>query len=221
MVIPSDPAFTSIPDGDVDPDSPVSTNLMTALRDNTDFNNQWMGNKANALPDHRHRGLTTDGTDKVDANDLDNLSAVQGALTLIGTPVSVTSDQNDITFSGLDGETQGQYLIIARFKNPLVSVVSYTLRLNSDDGDGTIITLSQNEWCTLFALVYAKRINESVTFEPAAFFHAVENDSTAGGTKSVYTTIAANVTSIAIHGSVGGNNVATGSRGKIYRFKQS
>lgn len=218
MVAPSKP-FTVIPPGDTDPDSPVSTNLMTSLAENDIHLEEWLGDGFTAAVDHDHDGVNSA---KVDANDLLNLSAIQGALTLIGSPISVSTDQNDLTFSGLDGETDGQYLLIARFKNPLASVINYTVRLNSDDGNGTIITLSQNEFCTLFALIYAKRINESVTFEPAAFFHAVEDDGTAGTSlNSIYTTIAANVTSIAIHGSVGGNNIATGSKAKLYKFKQS
>ena len=216
MVVPSK-AFTVIPDGDVDPDSPVSTNLMTSLRDNDIHLEEWIGDGFTAAKDHDHDGVNSA---KVDANDLLNLSAVQGALTLVQNQ-SISSDQNDITFSGLDGETDGQYLLIARFENPLASSISYTLRLNSDDGNGVINVLTQNQFSTLFALIYAKRINESETFEPAAFFHAVEDDGTAGGTISIYTTIAANVTSVIIHGSIAGNNIKQGSRALLYKFKQS
>ena len=217
MVAPSK-VFTVLPNSDVDPDSPVSTNLMTSLRDNDIHLEEWLGDGFTAAQDHDHDGINSA---KVDANDLLNLGAVQGALTLIGTPITVSTAQNDMVFTGLDGETDGQYLLIARFKNPLASSIDYTLRLNSDDGNGTIITLTQNQFCTIFAFIYPKRINESVTFEPAAFFFAVEDDGTAGGVNSIYTTIAANVTSVSIHGSIGGNNIGIGSRAKLYKFKQS
>ena len=222
--------YNVIGDGDVDPDSPVSTNLMTDIRDDLDFLRAYVSRDdattffvPDSLGGGKIEGHDHDGADskKVDANNLLNLGAVQGALTLVGTD-SAASNQTDITFSSLDGETDGQYLLIARFKNPSVSVTSYTLRLNTDDGDGTIITLSQNEFCTLFALIYPKRINESVTFEPAAFFHAVEDDGTAAtDLESIYTTIAANVTDVIIHGSVGGDNIGIGSSAQLYKFKQS
>jgi len=216
MVAPSK-VFTVIPPSDTDPDSPVSTNLMTSLADNDIHLEEWLGDGFTAAKDHDHDGVNSK---KVDANNLLNLGSVQGALTLVENK-SISSDQNDITFSGLDGETDGQYLLIARFENPLASSISYTLRLNTDDGNGVINVLTQNQFSTMFALIYAKRVNESETFEPAAFIHSVEDDGTAGSVNSIYTTIAANVTSIIIHGSIAGNNIKKGSRALLYKFKQS
>jgi len=114
MAAPSK-VFTVIVNGDVDPDSPLSTNLMTELRDNDIHLEEWLGLSFTAAQDHDHDGTNSK---QVDANDLLNLGSVQGALTLVQNQ-SISSDQNDITFSGLDGETDGMYLLIARFENPL------------------------------------------------------------------------------------------------------
>ena len=55
-------SFTVIPSTDVDPDSPITTNLMQAIVDNSLFNNEWLGDRTNALANHAHAGLAVDGT---------------------------------------------------------------------------------------------------------------------------------------------------------------
>jgi hypothetical protein len=60
----------SIPSGDLDPDSPITTELMTALYENALFNNEWLGVRANAQTQHAHQGTAVDGTAPVDYSDL-------------------------------------------------------------------------------------------------------------------------------------------------------
>lgn len=54
-------AFTAIADSAVDPDSPVDTALVTALRDNTTHLREWLGASfyAGAAQDHAHDGVTS------------------------------------------------------------------------------------------------------------------------------------------------------------------
>lgn len=68
MAIPSED-FTVIPDGDVDPDSPVSTNLMTELRDNDIHLEEWLGDGFVAAIDHDHDGANSK---KIDASNILN-----------------------------------------------------------------------------------------------------------------------------------------------------
>jgi len=57
--------FTTIPTGDTDPDSPITTGLMVAMVDNMEHLEEWMGG-ASALvdrtADHTHAGVGVDGT---------------------------------------------------------------------------------------------------------------------------------------------------------------
>ena len=71
MAAPSVP-FTVIPLTDRDPDSPITTELITAMYENTLFNNEWMGTRANADVEHAHTGLGVDGTAPIDFTDITN-----------------------------------------------------------------------------------------------------------------------------------------------------
>ena len=50
-------AFTVIADADVDPDSPLTTGLVTALRDNTLHLEEWLGKDYVAATNHKHDGI--------------------------------------------------------------------------------------------------------------------------------------------------------------------
>jgi len=69
MVAPSK-SFTVIVDADVDPDSPVTTNLMTELRDNTIHLEEWLGDGFTAAKNHDHNGTNSK---KIDAANVLNL----------------------------------------------------------------------------------------------------------------------------------------------------
>jgi hypothetical protein len=49
--------FTVIADSDIDPDSPITTGLMTKLRDNDIHLEEWLGGSYTAAVDHSHDGV--------------------------------------------------------------------------------------------------------------------------------------------------------------------
>lgn len=49
--------FTVIPDSDIDPDSPITTGLMTKLRDNDQHLEEWLGGDYTAAQNHTHDGV--------------------------------------------------------------------------------------------------------------------------------------------------------------------
>jgi len=61
-------------------------------------------------------------------------SGSPSVLTLVSA-VTVTTATDTITFSGLDGDADGQYQIIARITNDAASAVAYTLRPNNTTSD--------------------------------------------------------------------------------------
>ncbi len=58
MTAPSKP-FTNIPDGDIDPESPITTGLMTALRDNIIHANEQVSYGFVAAQAHDHDGVNS------------------------------------------------------------------------------------------------------------------------------------------------------------------
>ncbi|MFZ5697774.1 MAG: hypothetical protein ACOY9J_03475 [Pseudomonadota bacterium] len=51
--------FTTIADGDIDPESPITTGLMTSLRDNDIHLQEWLGKNYTAAVDHDHDGVNS------------------------------------------------------------------------------------------------------------------------------------------------------------------
>lgn len=51
--------YTSIPDSDVDPDSSLTTTLMTAYRDNDVNAHEWIGGSYTPAVDHDHDGVNS------------------------------------------------------------------------------------------------------------------------------------------------------------------
>lgn len=58
MAVPSK-NFTTIPDGDIDPESPITTSLMTALRDNDIHSYEWIGYGYTPAQAHDHDGVNS------------------------------------------------------------------------------------------------------------------------------------------------------------------
>ena len=58
MAAPSKP-FTAIVDADINPDSPLTTTLMTAYRDRDQHLNEWLGGSYTAAVDHDHDGVNS------------------------------------------------------------------------------------------------------------------------------------------------------------------
>jgi hypothetical protein len=53
--------WTAIPDTDTDPDSPLTTGLMTGINHNLTYNREWLGKDyyAGAVPNHDHDGINS------------------------------------------------------------------------------------------------------------------------------------------------------------------
>lgn len=51
--------FTTIADGDIDPESPLTTTLMTAYRDRDQHLQEWLGGSYTAAVDHDHDGVNS------------------------------------------------------------------------------------------------------------------------------------------------------------------
>jgi len=51
--------FTAIADGDIDPESPLTTTLMTAYRDRDQNLKEWLGGSFTAAVDHDHDGVNS------------------------------------------------------------------------------------------------------------------------------------------------------------------
>lgn len=51
--------FTSIPDTDIDPESPITTGLMTEYRDNDINLMEWLGKNYTPAVDHDHNGVNS------------------------------------------------------------------------------------------------------------------------------------------------------------------
>lgn len=58
MTAPSK-SFTTIPDSDIDPESPITTGLMTSYRDNDINLQEWLGKNYTPAVDHDHDGVNS------------------------------------------------------------------------------------------------------------------------------------------------------------------
>lgn len=82
------PPFTNIANTAIDPDSPITTELMTAYRDNTEHNYDWIGKNFTPEADHDHDGVNSktvnqvnvygDGSDGSFDTDVDGLTLAGG-----------------------------------------------------------------------------------------------------------------------------------------------
>jgi len=52
-------SFTNIPDTDIDPESPITTGLMTEYRDNDINLMEWLGKNYTPAVDHDHDGVNS------------------------------------------------------------------------------------------------------------------------------------------------------------------
>ena len=68
--MPITPSYNSILSSAYDPDSPLTTTLMSDIVDRDDFLRQWIGDYTTAAINHAHKGAATDGTAKVAYGDI-------------------------------------------------------------------------------------------------------------------------------------------------------
>lgn len=115
MVVPTK-SFTVLPDSDVDPDSPITTTLMTAYRDNDIHLEEWLGANFVAAQDHDHDGVNS------------ALIATLGLQLIERKELSASASV--LTFSGLNGDVDEVYVIVGRAIMTAGSVVEIVLRPN-------------------------------------------------------------------------------------------
>ena len=118
MVAPSK-SFTLIPDGDIDPDSPITTGLMTEFRGNDIHLEEWLGKDFVAAQNHDHDGLNSAF-----------VSAAGGGALRLKERKEVTADTATVTFSGLAGETDEAYIIAGRIRAGNAALNAVVLRPN-------------------------------------------------------------------------------------------
>lgn len=63
-------SWDTVPGTDLDPDSPITTELMTSLYENGVYLKEWIGDQSAAVDQHAHAGLAVDGTKVIDATNL-------------------------------------------------------------------------------------------------------------------------------------------------------
>jgi hypothetical protein len=101
-------SWVDIPNSDIDPDSPVTTTLMTELRDNPDFVSQWVGVRATAAVNHAHKGAATDGTAKIAYSDISGVPT--GFVKSVSLHIDQHGNSGDFTYStGALGFTPVQF----------------------------------------------------------------------------------------------------------------
>ena len=89
--------FTVISNGRIDPDSPLSTDLFTDMRDNMEFLKLWLGKTfvGAAVADHNHDGTNSK---KIVASDVTD---ALGAFVWVDDGTKVFTDVTNATISGL------------------------------------------------------------------------------------------------------------------------
>ncbi len=202
-------AFTNIPDSDIDPGSPITTDLMTQLRDNDEF-----------------------------------LFTQTGGLVLIEKKV-VTSDTQDLTFSGLDGNTDAVYRMVGRI---VVSGAAedVTLRPNgiSTNQDSIIISQSGSAVSrgtstdlklvdtfssggtlqTFDAIFWAKNDPNSIavnrTLQSEFGLYTATLPERVGQIRGLWDEDSTNVTSLVVHGQAA-DTIRDGSTVALYKLRQS
>lgn len=229
-------SFTVIPLADVDPDSPVTTDLMNALRLNDqNLFAQLVGDPVSSPPftpaaAHDHDGV--------------NSAAIVGAnLRFIATAEVSGAAVPSITFSGLDGNTDGHYVLLGQV-TPAISFDDLQVRFNglsgsyanSDDAStlgaliqvGTVAVFVGTNECNFRADIYARNSIQGVDFHPSLSSRAVH---LVGGIAAVRTSNEggrfnaalphANITSLEIITATGGNTLGIGSRISLYKLAEN
>ena len=70
-------SWTVIASNRLDPDEPLTTQLMNELNDNAVYNSEWIGDQTDTpVEEHHHQGKGVDGTVRVEASDISGASAL-------------------------------------------------------------------------------------------------------------------------------------------------
>ncbi len=219
MVAPSK-SFTVIPDSDIDPDSPITTGLMTNLRDNDVHTEEWLGDSFVAAKDHDHDGV--------------NSKVVDGASVAVQFIESINqgSTVTDVDFATtLDGDTDEQWILTGFVRLAVTSDLQ--LRANSvnetgntDAGITSPVLLVERPGAnivTAFFQAWMKVISDAdVTLDSR---HVIATSSIDAGASSSSQTrmgqfspgTGVNITSIGFHATAA-SGIITGSRFSIYKI---
>lgn len=202
-------AFTVIPNSDIDPGSPLSTDLMTKLRDNDDF-----------------------------------LFTQTAGLVLVEKKL-VTANVQDLTFSGLDGDTDEVYQLIGRILSGAGAAENFTLRPNNVSSNQDSVNIEQQSSAvtrtsttdlvlsrvrvggvlqTFDALFWAKRNPNSIATNRALqaqwASYSATLPLTVGHSTGLWDEDATNITSLVVHGP-GAGDIKDGSTVALYKLRQS
>lgn len=114
---PPDKTFTIIPAADTDPDSPLTTQLVVSIVDNTEHLEQWLGDSFVAAKDHDHDNV--------------NSKEIVGANFVLVERKEITTAVASVTFSGLNGETDEIYKLFGRIRHTVILATgAFELRPN-------------------------------------------------------------------------------------------
>lgn len=231
---PPSKTFTIIPDSAIDPDSPLTTTLMTNLRDNDIHLEEWLGKNFVAAIDHDHDGVNSAN---VAGNNLRFIETIE----VSGAAVA------SITFSSLDGNADKRYLVYGTIIRGIAgTVVDYQLRFNAIAAgyQGTPAGLSTG--IQVFSTILNTEAQTSVRFKadihvhtliqsvdtlapsarveaqkvnilPAAGFTAEQED----GGLTVISAPVPNITSLSFHAATAGTVFAIGSRISLFKIEEN
>ncbi len=225
---PPTKTFTIIPDASIDPDSPLTTTLMTQLRDNDqNVAAQIVGEPLATTIGNAQAPHTHDGTDS---------SLIEaGNLVFLEQHESTANETSFIFSSTLDGDTDETYVMIFRWQ--VASGGAHQLRFDpNNSGNNINITDNAINWQAVHgaaavvsgrSTLHVKRTVQTVGQRITAAsliaqsggtapdaVGSVHSDSVAG------TAIGANITSLQVLSS-GGSSIGKGSTFALYRVKQS
>lgn len=228
-------AFTVIPTADVDPDSPLTTNLAVSWRDNIEnVFAQLVGDPVGTptftpAAEHDHDGV--------------NSKVVQGADWILVEKKLVTADTQELTFSGLDGDTDEIYRIVGRIilgdtnnditlepNNLTTNQASLTIEQRTASvvrGGPTNLTLALDRVAathlTFDAMFWAKKnpnsiaTNRMLQGQWGAYSGVLPL--TVGTVSGLWDEDTTNITSLVIHGE-DANTIGDGSTVALYKLRQ-
>ncbi len=229
-------SFTVIPTADIDPDSPLTSGLMTSIRDNIEnVFAQIVGDPVGtptfvAAAEHDHDGV--------------NSKVVGGADWILIEKKLVTGDTQDLTFSGLDGNTDEIYRIVGRIVVS-GSAEDVTLRPNGlstnqdsldiiESSSGitraaptslslSITTGSGEVLHTFDATLWAKNNPNSIatnrTLQSEWGTYGTTLPNRVGQSRGLWDEDSTNITSLVIHGEAA-DTIRDGSTVALYKLRQ-
>ena len=235
MVAPTK-SFTPVADADIDPDSPLTTGLVTALRDRDEnLSSQLIGETSpfTAAQKHDHDGV--------------NSALLAGTFQLVQTQTVSGGAVQTVTFSGLDGNTDIRYFLFGRTRSagasgtivlrPNGAASTFSSRALIFDGTTTVIAATNTTGLLMYREVtpggnqgtFQFVLHAEVTTSPAFNRHGygqfqVRSESAAaangGTTAGEWDETTTNITSLDIRHSAAGG-IDNNSVFSLFRLKKT